>query len=198
MKNVYYIIGKSGTGKNTIYEQLREKYPQFTPMVQYTTRPKREGEEEGKEYHFVSKSGFAFLVHAGTTITSRSYNTKQGIWRYATVDPEKFTNATLEDSCIAIGSLSFFKEVRDYYGADKVIPIYLEVEENLRFERLVAREQSQKNCDYRELCRRYESDCMAFTEKRLKQAGISRVFKNTELSKCVEEICQMIDEIEKK
>ena len=47
-------MGKSATGKDTLYKELlKRKELDIKPVVPYTTRPIREGEQEGVEYHFV-------------------------------------------------------------------------------------------------------------------------------------------------
>ena len=50
MGKIFYIMGKSASGKDTIYKELIEKMPKFHSIVPYTTRPMREGEKDGVEY----------------------------------------------------------------------------------------------------------------------------------------------------
>ena len=45
-------MGKSASGKDTIYKKLLEYFPELKTVTLYTTRPMREGETEGVEYHF--------------------------------------------------------------------------------------------------------------------------------------------------
>ncbi len=45
MGKIFYIMGKSASGKDTIYKELIEKMPKFHSIVPYTTRPMREGEK---------------------------------------------------------------------------------------------------------------------------------------------------------
>ena len=55
MGKIFYIMGKSSSGKDTIYERLLEdEVLRLRPIVLYTTRPIRMGEQEGREYHFVT------------------------------------------------------------------------------------------------------------------------------------------------
>ena len=55
MGKIFYIIGKSATGKDTIYKKLLEKYPgTLKNVVLYTTRPRREGEIDGVTYNYVT------------------------------------------------------------------------------------------------------------------------------------------------
>ena len=58
MGKIFCLIGKSASGKDTIASQIFSDCPHIKRMVSYTTRPIREKEEEGKEYHFVSNSFF--------------------------------------------------------------------------------------------------------------------------------------------
>ena len=51
------IAGGSGTGKSTV-ENLLTQDPQMVKLVSTTTRSKREGEEHGKDYYFISKAEF--------------------------------------------------------------------------------------------------------------------------------------------
>ena len=55
MSKLFYIIGKSATGKDSIYRELMntEEFS-FKKLILYTTRPMRDGEENGREYYFVS------------------------------------------------------------------------------------------------------------------------------------------------
>ena len=53
------IVGPSGAGKGTLMEAVLKKYREkFGFSVSYTTRPKREGEVNGKHYHFVDHETF--------------------------------------------------------------------------------------------------------------------------------------------
>ena len=51
---IYYLFGKSASGKDTIYKRLKALHPDWKEVTPYTTRPIREGEREGVEYHFVT------------------------------------------------------------------------------------------------------------------------------------------------
>lgn len=50
MGKIYYVMGKSCSGKDTIYRRLTERHPELRVVVPYTTRPIREGEQDGVEY----------------------------------------------------------------------------------------------------------------------------------------------------
>ncbi|HEX5097384.1 MAG TPA: guanylate kinase [Acidimicrobiia bacterium] len=59
------LAGTSGAGKGTIGEQLRATHPELRWSVSWTTRPPREGEVEGVDYHFVTRAAFEALRDAG-------------------------------------------------------------------------------------------------------------------------------------
>ena len=76
MGKIFYIMGKSASGKDSIYNELKQKENlQLKPLVLYTTRPIREGEVEGREYFFVNEEKRQDLLKAGKVIESRSYDT---------------------------------------------------------------------------------------------------------------------------
>ena len=50
---IFYIMGKSGSGKDTIKRELKSFFPKMKSLVTYTTRPRRKGEREGVDYHFI-------------------------------------------------------------------------------------------------------------------------------------------------
>ena len=56
MSKIYYLMGKSSTGKDTIYKELRKRIPQLKNVTIYTTRLRREGEKEGEEYFFTDET----------------------------------------------------------------------------------------------------------------------------------------------
>ena len=55
MGKIFYLMGKSASGKDTIYKEVRERLPELKTIVIYTTRPIRQGERDGVEYHFVDE-----------------------------------------------------------------------------------------------------------------------------------------------
>ena len=68
MGHIFYVMGKSASGKDTIYKILRERLPQIRTVVPYTTRPIRAGERDGVEYYFVTGKRLADLEKQGKII----------------------------------------------------------------------------------------------------------------------------------
>lgn len=56
------ISGPSGSGKGTIIKEVLKKMPDLIYSISYTTRPKREGEIEGKDYFFIDDNKFEELI----------------------------------------------------------------------------------------------------------------------------------------
>jgi guanylate kinase len=60
------LSGPSGVGKTTIRQQLLSRYQDIAVSISATTRPKRPGEEHGKDYLFMSQEGFKQGIDAGS------------------------------------------------------------------------------------------------------------------------------------
>ena len=116
-------MGKSASGKDTIYKELKEAIPELKTIVIYTTRPIREGEQDGVEYHFVNEERLKELQKENKVIELRAYNTVHGVWKYFTADDGQFD---ADDNYLAIGTLESYKGMRDYLGDDKLVPIYID------------------------------------------------------------------------
>lgn len=130
MGHIFCLMGKSSSGKDTIYSQLlKDRSLGLDHIVTGTTRPIRAGEQNGREYYF--------------------YSTQE---------------------------------------MDALIPIYLEVDDGLRLQRALDREREQKEPKYAELCRRFLADEEDFSTEKLREAGICRIFQNTNLDQTVDEI----------
>ena len=187
MGKMVYLMGKSSTGKDTVYKQLlKNPSLKLKKIVPYTTRPIRAGETEGEEYFFTDEKGFENLKAQGRVIEDRAYHTYHGLWRYFTVDDG---NIDLEhNDYIIIGTLESFIKTRDYFGSDQVLPILLEVDDGVRLQRALDRERAQENPKYQELCRRYLADEEDFSTEKIKEAGIDLKFSNDNLEKCLSEI----------
>ena len=185
---IYYIFGKSASGKDTIYKRLKKLHPDWKEVTPYTTRPIREGEQEGVEYHFVTDQMMDTFERDGKMIEERIYQTVYGPWRYATVDDGQIR---LDDEhYLMIGVLQSYVSTRDYFGAEHVFPIYIEVPDEIRLARARAREMKEADPKLTEMMRRFEADNADFSEGNLAAAGIDRRYLNLDLENCVAEIEQ--------
>ena len=95
------------------------------------------------------------------------------------------------------GVLSSFHAVREYYGWEKVLPIYVEVEDGERLQRALNRERLEQKPKYKEMCRRFLTDSDDFAEEKIRSERISRRFQNDDLERCLGEIREFIREHKK-
>ena len=191
---IFCIMGKSGTGKDTIYKKLlSDNSLPFGHLVPCTTRPIRAGEQDGREYKFYTVEEFHALEKAGKIIESRCYDTVYGLWYYFTADDGQIDLA--RTSTLLIGTIESYLALRDYYGADRVVPVYIEVEDGKRLQRALDRERAESEPKYRELCRRFLADCDDFSEERIAEAGISRRFVNDDLERCIKQVREYLLEM---
>lgn len=190
MGKIYYMMGKSSSGKDTLFKEVKEAVPRLGTVTLYTTRPIREGERDGVEYFFVSEDTLETYRAQGKIIEERAYDTIHGIWRYATVDDGQ-VDLSREDYLV-IGTLESYARMQNYYGEDKLVPIYIEVEDGERLIRSIRREQQQAVPGYAELCRRFLADTDDFSEENLAKLGITKRYKNDNKAQCEEEIIEEI------
>lgn len=190
MGKIYYMMGKSSSGKDTLYKEILEMFPELRTVTLYTTRPVREGERDGVEYFFVSPDTLNEYSKEGKVIESRTYHTVHGDWTYATIDDGQVD--LLQADYLIIGTLESYEKMKDYYGAGNLMPIYIEVEDGERLRRALLREQSQEYPKYAEMCRRFLADQEDFSEENLKKAGITRRFQNQDKLQCLDEIVREI------
>lgn len=187
MGKMIYLMGKSSSGKDTIYKHLLEwDVGNLKKVVLYTTRPIRNGEVEGEEYYFTDEAGYRKMEADGKIIEARVYHTYHGLWHYFTIDDGKID---LEhNNYLAIGTIESYLKTAEYFGKEKVIPILLELNDGIRLKRALDREMQQENPRYQEMCRRFLADEEDFSEEKIKLAGIEKRFSNDNLGKCLEEI----------
>lgn len=193
MGKIVYLMGKSSSGKDTVYKKLlEEKEFSFHTVVLYTTRPIRAGETDGVEYHFTDEAGFRKLFREGKVIEDRIYHTVQGDWRYFTAADEK--DFQTKDNFLMIGTLESYEKVRDYFGEERMIPIFIDLDDGVRLQRALDRERAQDVPQYEEMCRRFLADERDFSEEKIMAAGIEKRFVNDKLDGCISEIIGHIRE----
>lgn len=159
------LTGKSSCGKDTLQEELVNK-ENFIRMVSTTTRPKREGEIEGREYYFVDKDTFSDLNREGFFIEHRAYNTlvnnKEDTWYYGLGKQKSKEEISRDDvDYITILDLNGAKTAIDYYGEDNCVAVYIDLDDKVREQRASKRGSFDKT----EWDRRLEDDNKAFSKE---------------------------------
>ena len=191
MGKIFYILGKSSTGKDTIYKKiLEDKELDLKDIILYTTRPIRDGEVNGKSYNFVNEDRYLEIKEAGSIIEERSYDTMHGIWRYFTVKDEQIDLE--KNDYVIICVLKSFVDTRDYFGKEKVVPIFIDVEDGVRLQRALNREKKPENRRFKEMCRRFLADSEDFADEKIINAGITKKFENIDLETCINEVKEYI------
>lgn len=197
---IFCIMGKSASGKDTLYRKISDKIAEagadVLPIITYTTRPKRSGETEGAEYHFITDAALSSFTDAGLVVERRDYDTKYGIWSYATIHDGQIAG---DNAYLVIQTPEGVKKLQEYYGEEHIVPIYVSVDNGIRLMRALLREMSQDEPKYDEMCRRYLSDTEDFAEvDAIASNGGDidgrRVYKfvNDELAKCANNIADFI------
>lgn len=195
MAKIFCIMGKSSSGKDTIYRKLlKDKKLALKKIITYTTRPMRDGEKEGVQYFFKTKEEMDAFEAQGRLVEKRVYHTILGDWYYFTVDDGQVEK---DGNYIIITTLDQFSRIRDYWKEDKVLPIYIEVDDGERLKRALRREMSQEKPQYEEMCRRFLADNKDFSKENLEAAKVDRVFENRFLKETVETISNYILSLEK-
>lgn len=186
MGRLFVFMGKSASGKDTLYREVMQQHKELHPVIPYTTRPIRAGETEGEEYHFVTEEQMEEMKREGQIVECRCYQTVKGPWYYFTAEDGQIDFD--RGDFVLISTLEGYEQIRRFYGADRVVPLYIEVEDMLRMERSLARERQQEKPCVAEVCRRFLADEEDFSEDQLMRLGITRRISN--ISK-EEAICQI-------
>lgn len=191
MGKIYVLMGKSATGKDTIFRRLiGMKELLLHTVVGYTTRPIRRGETDGREYFFVGTDEWQRLRQENKIIESRTYHTIAGDWHYFTVEDGQID--LKKQDYLFISTLSGYLQLRKHYGEESVVPVYIEVEDGQRLQRSLSRERRQVKPNYEEVCRRFLADQQDFSEENISAAGIQKRYQNINLEECVGAIAQDI------
>lgn len=194
MGKIIYLMGKSACGKDTIFKELlRQEEINLETVIPYTTRPIRAGEQNGIEYYFIEEKEYQKLFASGKIIEQREYHTFYGIWRYFTVDDGQF--ALQQNNYLMIGTLESYTKIKEYFGKEKMVPVFIELEDGERLQRALNRERKQKTPQYEEMCRRFLADWEDFQEEKIEKAEIGKRFYNGDLQQCLTEINRYIKEV---
>ncbi len=185
---LFCILGKSASGKDSLYQAILKKQPiPLSTVTPYTTRPIRSGETPGVEYFFTDYEDFRKLKNENRIIEYRCYHTMHGDWYYFTADDGQITDD--KDYLIPM-VLGGYESLRNYFGPERVIPLYIEVEDGLRLARALERERKQVNPKYTEMCRRFIADNEDFCEENIRRLEITKRFENVDFDTCLSELCE--------
>ena len=154
--NIIAIMGKAGAGKDTFMNELVKIMPNTKPIISCTTRPIREGEQDGVNYHYLTHDQFAEQVLNGKMLEATVFND----WCYGT----SLNNLSLD--CLNIGV--FNPEGVEILRANSHINltvVYIKASDKVRLLRQLNREEHP---DCHEIARRFMADEKDFEETRIK------------------------------
>ena len=147
------LCGEAGSGKDFLLHNALEWNPHtFHKIVSYTTRPKREKEIDGVDYHFISNSQFTDKFLNGELIEAASFNG----WMYGT----GFENLRINEFNIGVFSPAALSALHGEPGVELLI-FYVSATPK---ERLLRQLKREENPDIEEIIRRYQTDKRDFDE----------------------------------
>ena len=147
--NKYKIIaicGKSASGKDTLMKEILKQDSSLNEIISFTTRPPREGEVDGVNYHFLSNEEFAKQIESGEMIEATAFRD----WCYGT------SLKALDKNKINIGV--FNVDGIDILYDTPCVDLYVVLVETPAKERLIRSLNRESNPDVEEIIRRYQAD----------------------------------------
>lgn len=172
------ICGKAGSGKDTILHLLR-KYD-IHEIISCTTRPIRQGEQDGVNYHFLSNEEFAQKIINGDMLEATVFNT----WGYGTsksaLDPDKWN--------VGVFNPEGIEDLLESHELDMQV-FYIYAPDKLRVMRQLTREDDP---DVNEIVRRFGTDAtdFQFLESRFSFIKLDNIAQGDEVL-CAERIAKM-------
>lgn len=137
MNKFIILCGKSASGKDTALNMMVANNI-ASPIVSYTTRPMRDGEVDGVNYHYVSKEAFLEMQDNGEMIESRAYDTLVDnipeTWHYGV---REFSS--VGGTYVIILDLQGIEDFRNHVGHDNCAIFYLDLNDEIRKSRCVNR-----------------------------------------------------------
>ena len=146
------IVGKAGSGKDYLLNYLCDIYPDFNKIVSATTRPKREGEQEGVNYYYLSNEEFAKQVLEDKFLEATVFND----WCYGT------QLSALNKDKLNIGV--FNPTGIETLQQDNRIDTYVVEIKATDKERLIRQLNREEDPDVNEIIRRFKTDEADFAD----------------------------------
>ena len=188
-KKIFALLGYSSVGKDTILKQVLKDMDDVKPIISTTTRPMRKGETEGVEYYFIDDTEF---FRRGTDfVEQRIYHTKvkengvekNATWRYGIerMELEK------DDYLIVIVDSVGYKELKNYVGNNKIVPIFISAPQEELKARALARGDLEAEVD-----RRLKDDYERFMDFRVRTVYHEVKNTNGRLEEAIKEVESII------
>ena len=155
---IVILCGKSSSGKDLIKNKLIKNG--YKGIVTNTTRPPREGEQNGINYNFLTEYHFLQLIKEGEMIEYHKYNTEFGVWYYGS--SANNIDLTKHDYIIVL-TLEGAEAYVNYFGAENCIVFYIDAPKSVREQRAKERGSFNQN----EWDRRVKTDNADFSLEKI-------------------------------
>jgi len=176
---VLVVTGPSGAGKGTLIKELAARVPAIEPTVSATTRARRRGEEDGREYWFLTDKDFSERVAAGEFLEWVEYVSGH---RYGTLRSE--LDRIAEKGRVPLLELETEGALRVKNELPGAVTIFI----SARVEELERRLRERATESTGEIGERIE-----LARRQLEQAGeFDYVIENADLSRAVEQLTQLV------
>lgn len=144
---IFAIMGRAGSGKDTILHEAIKAFPtKFHEIISCTTRPPREGEQEGINYYFLTIDEFTKKVLNGDMLEATVFNE----WHYGTME----SSLSKEKINIGVFNPDGVRALLEDNNIDLTI-FYVRASDKTRLIRQLIREE---NPDVEEIIRRFSAD----------------------------------------
>ena len=178
------IMGASASGKDYI-QNLLIKYYGFNPIISTTSRPIRDGEVNGKDYHFVDKTTFLDMIRLDELIEYRTYNTLvdniPDTWYYG-LNKQQFDD---DKNYVVILDVQGCRDFINYVGEDNVEVYYICCNYMIRTERAMNR----GGFNLAEWNRRLEDDARVFSKDNMVGINYKKVMNQfNDINNVIKEI----------
>lgn len=185
-KTLLIIFGKSGTGKDTVVRKFvgAEQGKSFSELVRYTTRPIREGEVNGVDYHFISEEDVR--EEEGSFLEGHWFNS----WFYGTSE-ESIIQLPDGVNAIMSASVEGYEDLKKHFKDSdvKVLGVHLYVEPKVFVERYINRVPEP---DVKNMCIRFLDELKQYDGK--ENVGDIRLNANCPIEELLEKITIFLQE----
>ena len=179
---IVVLIGRMAAGKDTVLNAI-QKRTNIPVLISHTTRPMRQGETNGKEYHFIDNETFEKMLEQHEFIEYRCYRPANGdLWYYGLTEKEVTDN----ELSMVIMDPTGYEALTSRFGNENVIGILLEADKETIYNRAILRHGDS----IEEINRRIKDDDMRFSKFKNRHMECYRVYNNND-----RDIGDVVDEI---
>lgn len=196
-KILFYLSGRSGSGKDSIIKRLLRQNPNIKLLVPYTTREMRVGEREGVEYFFMNNDKFLQLEKEGKLLDHKIYHVFNS--KEEPVDNHYGYPKPIDSISIITGPWDAYTDIRKNNpdtSEFKLVPIFVTPEHEYELlYRVIKREARNKPPKFKEVARRFCADQEVYPKinEMIQLIGEDHVIININLNASVEKVNLLIN-----